>query len=169
MKVVYVAGPYSAPNSWEREQQIRKAEQLSLQLIDAGAFPICVHTMARFWFGRVPEERAIAWGIALLRPSDAVVLVEGWQQSNGTLAEMGEAFKCNIPVYEHVHAFIHGYKLLQGPPDSASSADLETSWNQAVGRAKRATGTNCSVCGLPQYTTPSGDVCDNGHGGAPPA
>ena len=153
MKVVYVAGPYSAPNSWEREQQIRKAEQLSLQLIDAGAFPICVHTMARFWFGRVPEEQAIAWGIALLHPSDAVVLVEGWQQSNGTLAEMGEASKHNIPVYDGIEAFHNDLPL-------GSQGDQLT---------KRATGTNCSVCGLPQYTTPSGDVCDNGHGGAPPA
>lgn len=25
----------------------------------------------------------------------------------------------------------------------------------------------CSVCNLPQYETPSGIVCDNGHGGAP--
>ncbi len=159
MKVVYVAGPYSAPNSWEREQHIRKAEQLSLQLIDAGAAPICVHTMARFWFGRVPEERAIAWGIALLRPSDAVVLVEGWQQSNGTLAEIGEAYKHGIPVYDGIAAFHKNLPL--GP--------VESEWDQLVGRAKRATGTNCSVCGLPQYTTPSGDTCNNGHGGAPPA
>lgn len=30
-------------------------------------------------------------------------------------------------------------------------------------------GTDCSVCGLPQYRAPGGDVCANGHGGAPPA
>ena len=27
--------------------------------------------------------------------------------------------------------------------------------------------TTCSVCGKPQFTTPSGIVCENGHGGAP--
>ena len=30
------------------------------------------------------------------------------------------------------------------------------------------TGTHCSVCGEPQYKTPSGDVCSNMHGGAAP-
>lgn len=32
-----------------------------------------------------------------------------------------------------------------------------------------ATGEYCYACGLPQYETPSGVVCENGHGGAPPA
>ena len=31
------------------------------------------------------------------------------------------------------------------------------------------TGTNCSACGLPQFNTPGGVTCANGHGGAPPA
>jgi hypothetical protein len=29
-------------------------------------------------------------------------------------------------------------------------------------------GTLCSDCGLPQYDTPGGACCNNGHGGAPP-
>jgi hypothetical protein len=34
---------------------------------------------------------------------------------------------------------------------------------------RRRTKTRCGVpgCGLPQYRTPHGDVCDAGHGGAP--
>ena len=28
-------------------------------------------------------------------------------------------------------------------------------------------GTDCSVCGEPQHTSYGGDVCKNGHGGAP--
>lgn len=30
------------------------------------------------------------------------------------------------------------------------------------------TSTNCSVCGKPQRTCPSGVVCENGHGGVDP-
>lgn len=30
-------------------------------------------------------------------------------------------------------------------------------------------GTACSVCGAPQFTSPSGDLCKNAHGGADPA
>lgn len=31
------------------------------------------------------------------------------------------------------------------------------------------TGTMCSVCGQPQFTSPGGNTCQNGHGGAAPA
>jgi hypothetical protein len=30
------------------------------------------------------------------------------------------------------------------------------------------TGKLCSICKKPQYMTPSGEVCEEGHGGAPP-
>ena len=33
---------------------------------------------------------------------------------------------------------------------------------------KKWTGKNCSVCGEPQWETPSGVTCKNGHGGADP-
>lgn len=29
------------------------------------------------------------------------------------------------------------------------------------------TGTNCAECGAPQFETPSGVTCKNGHGGSP--
>lgn len=32
----------------------------------------------------------------------------------------------------------------------------------------KPTGTLCSVCNEPQFTTPHGEVCENGHGGAKP-
>jgi len=31
----------------------------------------------------------------------------------------------------------------------------------------KETGAYCSVCGGLQYSTPAGDTCNNGHGGAP--
>lgn len=49
-----------------------------------------------------------------------------------------------------------------------------TSWMQipipddAPLTAYPKTGTLCSVCDLPQYESPHGPVCENGHGGAPP-
>lgn len=38
--------------------------------------------------------------------------------------------------------------------------------DEVVERVAKTTA-NCSVCGEPQFETPSGDVCRNGHGGAP--
>jgi len=44
-------------------------------------------------------------------------------------------------------------------------------WDEATQRAIDSyplLGTLCSDCGLPQYDTPGGACCNNGHGGAPP-
>lgn len=48
---------------------------------------------------------------------------------------------------------------------AALAADPNAPWNQKL------TGTRCGVpgCGKPQFETPHGVVCDDGHGGAPPA
>lgn len=40
-------------------------------------------------------------------------------------------------------------------------------WPDLAVHVDRPTGTKCSVCGEPQYNSPSGVACKNGHGGAP--
>jgi nucleoside 2-deoxyribosyltransferase len=102
IKVVYVAGPYSGPDSWSREQNIRAAEDVALNLILCGFAPICVHAVARYWYGRVSEECAIEADLELLHRCDAVVLCAGWEHSRGTLAEIESARVRGIPVYETV-------------------------------------------------------------------
>ena len=43
-------------------------------------------------------------------------------------------------------------------------------WDHVNGEPEMvATGTKCSVCGEPQFDTPSGACCTNGHGGSPAA
>ncbi len=102
MDVIYIAGPYSGPDSWAREENIRVAEGLALELITEGLAPICVHATARFWYGRVSEAAAIAADMALLRRSDAVLLCPLWQRSRGTGMEIREAVELKIPIYETI-------------------------------------------------------------------
>lgn len=97
--IVYVAGPYTAADSWRREENIRRAEELSLEVLRIGHYPICPHTMSRFFFGQVPEAVAIAWGLDLVRVSEALLLVSGWQDSAGTRTEIELARKLGLPVY----------------------------------------------------------------------
>lgn len=47
-------------------------------------------------------------------------------------------------------------------------ADGKTKSQEDVFKNLKLTGTRCSVCREPQFETPSGDLCKNGHGGAPP-
>ncbi|MFQ5339922.1 MAG: DUF4406 domain-containing protein [Anaerolineae bacterium] len=97
MKIIYIAGPYSAPNSWAREQNIRVAEKAGLQVLHLGAMPLVPHTMTRFYFGAVPETTVIEGDLELLRRSDAVLFVGDWENSEGSMEELEEARRLNLP------------------------------------------------------------------------
>lgn len=97
MKIIYVAGPYSASNSWRREQNIRLAEAAGLAILQLGAMPLVPHTMTRFYFGAVPEATVIEGDLELLRRSDAVLFVGDWKNSKGSKGELEECYREGIP------------------------------------------------------------------------
>lgn len=99
MNVVYIAGPYRASTPWEIEQNIRRAEEVALEVALSGAMPLCPHTMTRFYGGQATDEFWLAGTMELLRRSDAVMLVEGWQDSAGTLAEVDAADDLALPTF----------------------------------------------------------------------
>jgi len=83
-------------------------------------------------------------------------------------------------VWCDVHGCIHekttdpydyGYAVTGQEPECQPS-DWRRLWMGArIGKPmpekKCYTGEHCSVCGEPQFDTPSGVTCSNGHGGAP--
>jgi hypothetical protein len=97
MKVVYIAGPYTGPNTWAIEQNIRVAEFAGLQVLHLGAMPLVPHAMTRFYFGAVPETTVIEGDLELLRRSDAVLFVGDWKNSKGSKGELEEAHRLNLP------------------------------------------------------------------------
>ena len=56
MKVIYVAGKFRGHNAWEIEQNIRKAEEVALQIWQNGAACICPHANTRFFDGVLPDK-----------------------------------------------------------------------------------------------------------------
>lgn len=58
----------------------------------------------------------------------------------------------------------HYGSLADDPADWSES----TSGGQKVSDVFPPNGETCGVCESPQYDTPGGPICDNGHGGAPP-
>ena len=106
MKIAYVAGPYNAPTPAEHREKIEAAGDVAYTIARTigGWWPVCVHTMARDWFGFVPEPKAIQGDIELLKRCDAVVLTIGWQHSKGTRKEIVAAKEAGIPVYRYPEA-----------------------------------------------------------------
>lgn len=99
MKVVYVAGPFRGPDSWAIENNIRRAEELALDVWRAGFAAICPHTNTRFFQGAAPDDVWLDGDLAILAKADAILMTPDWQRSSGARAEHDFAQQRGIPVF----------------------------------------------------------------------
>ena len=101
-EVAYIAGPYRAPTPAGIWANIMKARDVALDLWRMGIPAICPHTNTMLFDGARPDEDWLAGDLEILRRCDLVVLVPGWRESAGARAEVAEARRLGIPVYEWV-------------------------------------------------------------------
>jgi nucleoside 2-deoxyribosyltransferase len=99
MRLLYLAGPYSAPSAWLIEHNVRQAEAVALQVWARGYVALCPHTMTRFYHGALPEAVWLAGDLEMLSRCDGVLLLKGWEQSRGAQAERDFALRVGIPVF----------------------------------------------------------------------
>ena len=99
MKVVYVAGPFRGANSWEMEQNIRRAETLALDVWRMGAAVICPHTNTRFFQGAADDNVWLDGDLELLARCDAVLMTPDWERSSGARAEREFAADKDIRIF----------------------------------------------------------------------
>ncbi len=98
MKLVYVAGPYRAPTIREIEHNIAKAEDAGVTIVTLGAYPVIPHANTRACFqGTATDGFFLEGTMELMRRCDAVLVIG---DSPGTRAEVREAEKLKIPVFE---------------------------------------------------------------------
>ena len=103
MKVVYVAGPLFGPNDWEIRRNIHRAAALGYEVAKLGAYPRIPHTnTGSVFIGTLTPEFWYAGTLEALRRCDAVILVNGWEESKGARAEVEEAVRRNISVFTRV-------------------------------------------------------------------
>lgn len=98
-KVVYVAGAYRGPNAYAIELNIRKAEDAGLWLAEQGAVPLIPHTMYRYYQGALPDAFWLDATLGLLERSDAIFLLDNFEQSQGALAERQAAVARGMPLF----------------------------------------------------------------------
>lgn len=103
MIVVYIAGAFRAPSAWLIEQNIRRAEELALQVwLTGNMVPICPHTMNRFYQGAGPDDIWLKGDLELLSRADAVLVVPGSGNSSGTAIEVKSAEELHLPVFHRL-------------------------------------------------------------------
>lgn len=108
MKVIYVAGPIRARGSfWKRELNIRDAEKVALELWRMGYAAICPHTMCRFYDDMNPKEAGyyLRGDLELIKRSDAVLLLDGWEDSSGSVDEHSFALKEGMLIFYGLEDF----------------------------------------------------------------
>lgn len=98
-QIVYTAGAFRGTSHWDQEQNIRRAEQVSLDVWRAGFPCLSPHCNTRYFQGAAPDEVWLQGDLLMLERCDAVLLVPGWETSSGTLAEVAHAEKLGIPIF----------------------------------------------------------------------
>lgn len=99
MRVVYIAGPFRGPSSWDIEENIRRAERLALEVWRSGAAALCPHTNTRFFQGAADDAVWLDGDLELLARCDALITTDDWHRSSGARAEVDFAAKRNIPIF----------------------------------------------------------------------
>lgn len=100
MKVIYVAGPYRADGWHGVWENIMRARAAARELWLKGWAVICPHTSSIFMDG--PD---IAAGIFLngdleiIRRVDAVLMLDGWERSEGSRGEYALAVELGKDIY----------------------------------------------------------------------
>ena len=97
-RLLYIAGPYSGTDD-EIAANVAAACAWGLKVRELGVVPVVPHITI------VPHED-LTWGqamqecFAILSRCDAVLMLPGWDQSRGAVAEHGFATDEGMPIFE---------------------------------------------------------------------
>ena len=103
MKRVYVAGAFSADNVLQVLKNIGRGELACAKVFQAGFSPFCPWHDKSYQMSlpevEFPTGMFYAHSMAWLDVSEAVLVLPGWENSKGTIREIEQAHKLNIPVF----------------------------------------------------------------------
>jgi len=99
--LVYIAGPYRAPTTWEIHKNIHNARVWGVVVARAGAYPMIPHSNTAHFDGAVEGDDFWLQGtLEMMRRCDGVFLTPGWTRSSGSRAEKLEAESYGIPILD---------------------------------------------------------------------
>jgi hypothetical protein len=102
MKLVAIAGPYRSATEWGVSENIRRAELAAVAVWQLGAAAICPHKNTAFFGGAAPDATWLEGALEMVRRSDAVLTVAGWEASEGARNELSLAEQLGLPVFHSV-------------------------------------------------------------------
>lgn len=121
MKLGYVAGPFRGANSWEMEENIRRAERLALEVWKLGAACICPHSNTRFYQGAAPDNVWLDGDLEMLGRCDFIVMTPDWTRSEGARGEHQFALDNGLAVFYGAGLALTTW-LADAPVETAATA-----------------------------------------------
>lgn len=100
MRLIYVAGPYRAETIAGVVANIAVASAEALRILASGNYPVVPHRNTGLMDGAAPDGQFLAGARELMRRCDEVVVLPGWERSEGTCLEVEAALVCGLPVYD---------------------------------------------------------------------
>lgn len=94
--IVYISGKYSGNVA----ENVARAKAAALDLLRRGFAPLCPHTMYDGF--DADRNQIISADLELLRRCDAILMLEGWNKSEGALLEYQFAQEHGIPIFYSV-------------------------------------------------------------------
>lgn len=95
MSVIYVAGPYRADSENKLFENIIRARTKARELWHLGWTVICPHTNSMFMGDENDWQLFLDGCLELVRRSDAIYMLHGWETSEGSNEELAEAKRLN--------------------------------------------------------------------------
>lgn len=100
---VYVAGPYSGGNVLSVLQNIGRGQKVCAELFIRGFAPFCTWHDKSFVVDypnvNFTVEDFYGYSIEWLKVSDVMLVIDGWENSQGTIAEIKLAEELGIPIF----------------------------------------------------------------------
>lgn len=109
MKLIYIAGPFRASSAYVPghqdmfavQQNVMEAMRIGLDVARTGAaFPIIPHANTMFFTGAAADAVWLEGDLEVMRRCDAVLLTSDWRRSSGARAEVDEAKRIGLPIFE---------------------------------------------------------------------
>ena len=104
MKIIYVAGPYTADTPEGIAANVAAAAAVGQELLRRGWAVICPHSMTHNWdIGTgLGYQVFIDQDLALLEKCDAICMVGDWLKSRGSVGEYQRAAELGLDIFTDI-------------------------------------------------------------------
>jgi len=99
MKLVYIAGPYTGQHFYQEYMNVYRAWLMGTEVARLGAMPVIPQQNTAFMDGVQPYRFWLEGTMEIMRRCDAVLVLSDYDESKGTLGEIDEARRLDMPLF----------------------------------------------------------------------